>query len=125
MMKKKRQRTPATSPDPKTLGGRIARLRQACGLTQAELAEQLGTSQTIVSEFEHDRRRLHAEMVVRVARALKVSTDELLGVKATKPGNGALSLKLTRRLKKIEDLPPSQQKTLLLTIDTFLKGAGQ
>jgi hypothetical protein len=33
------------------------------------------------------------------------------------------SLKTLRRLKKIEELPPSQQKALFKTIDNFLKGA--
>jgi hypothetical protein len=37
-------------------------------------------------------------------------------------GNG-FSLKLVRRMQIIEALPPSQQKFLLRTIDTFLKGA--
>jgi hypothetical protein len=51
-------------------------------------------------------------------------TDEILGTKTSKKnGDGKLSLRLLRRLKRIEDLPPSQQKTLLKTIDTFLKAA--
>lgn len=62
-------------------------------------------------------------MVIRFAKVLEVTTDELLGVKASKDNGNRLSLKLLRRAKKIETLPPSQQKTLLKTIDTFLKGA--
>jgi len=62
-------------------------------------------------------------MVIRFARVLEVTTDELLGVKASKDNGNRLSLKLLQRTKKIETLPPSQQKTLLKTIDTFLKGA--
>jgi hypothetical protein len=38
-------------------------------------------------------------------------------------GNGALSLKLTRRLHRIEALPPARQKLVLQTLDTLLKGA--
>ena len=66
-------------------------------------------------------------MVIRVAQALEVTTDELLGLNGAKKNadNGKLSLRLLRRSKKIEELPPSQQKTLLKTIDTFLKGAGK
>jgi hypothetical protein len=33
------------------------------------------------------------------------------------------SLRLLRRTKRIAELPSSQQKTLLKTIDTFLKAA--
>jgi len=42
-----------------------------------------------------------------------------------KNGDAKLSLRLLRRVKRIEDLPQSQQKTLLKTIDTFLKAAGR
>lgn len=33
------------------------------------------------------------------------------------------NLKIQKRMKKIDELPESQQKALLRTIDTFLKGA--
>lgn len=62
-------------------------------------------------------------MVIRFAQALEVTTDELLGIRTAKENGRKSSLKLVRRLKRIEELPPAQQKTLLKTIDTFLKGA--
>jgi hypothetical protein len=43
-------------------------------------------------------------MVIRVAKAPGVSSDELLGIKPART-NGGLSLKITRRLIGIEDLP--------------------
>ncbi len=108
-----------------TLGQRLAHLRKSRGLTQTELAEQLGTSQTIVSDYEHDQRRLHADMIVRVAQILGASTDEVLGTKILKKSNNTLSLKLTRRMQKIEALPPAKQKNLLQTVDALLKAAGK
>lgn len=107
-----------------TLGQRIARLRKARGLTQSQLAEAVEMTQTMISEYELDRRRLHAEMVTKVATALKVSTDELLGMKAAKKANSEFDLKLVRRMQKIAQLPPAKQKMLLHTIDTLLKGTG-
>ena len=60
--------------------------------------------------------------------ALEVSADELLGLsQETGPKNPAtkkLSLKLVRRLQKMEQLPSSKQKALLQTIDGFLRGEG-
>lgn len=105
-----------------TLGQRIARLRKAQGLTQIQLAEQVGMIQTMISEYELDRRRLHADMIVNMANALKVSTDELLGFSPGKKSSDQFGLKLIRRMQKIADLPPTKQKTLLHTIDTLLKG---
>jgi hypothetical protein len=51
-----------------------------------------------------------------------VSSDELLGLNGAKKNGEKLSLKLLRRSKRIETLPQPQQKTLLKTIDTLLKG---
>ncbi|MCP4671359.1 MAG: hypothetical protein GY857_08625 [Desulfobacula sp.] len=62
-------------------------------------------------------------MIVRFTVALDVSADELLGLRRSKKIMDKPNLKLTRRMKDIESLPPSQQKVLLKTIDTFLKGA--
>ena len=62
-------------------------------------------------------------MVVRFAAALEITTDELLQPQAEpnalrrKP-----SLRVLRRLERIEKLPQHQQNTLLKTIDGFLKG---
>ena len=67
--------------------------------------------------------KLSAEMAIHVARALRVSADELLGLKTAKGnGQGQLSLKLTRRMLRIDQLPASEQQLLLKTIDRFLKG---
>ena len=58
-------------------------------------------------------------------RRLIFSTDELLGLKNPKSDTKKTSLKLQRRINKIEALPLSEQKVLLRTIDTFLKGAAR
>jgi transcriptional regulator with XRE-family HTH domain len=107
-----------------TLGQRLARLRKARGLTQTQLAGKLDLIQAMISDYESDRRRMHAELIVRVARALEVSADELLGMKPSRSSAAAgLSLKFTRRLLKIETLSPVRQKALLQTIDMFVRDA--
>jgi transcriptional regulator with XRE-family HTH domain len=103
-----------------SFGRRLARLRKAAGLSQLELAQHLGVAQTLVSEYEHDRRRVHGQRLSGIARRLHVSVDELLGHKPSKT-NGTLSLKLVRRLKGIEELPPTKQKALLQLVDAFLR----
>lgn len=112
-----------------SIGERIARLRKARGLTQIQLAATLGITQGLLSSYECDRLRLNAEMTIHFANVLKVSSDELLGMKpakkkiAAQSENGELSLKLVRRLKGIEQLPPGKQKALLSMIDSVLKSA--
>jgi transcriptional regulator with XRE-family HTH domain len=107
-----------------TIEQRLTRLRKERGYTQIQLAERTGIVQTLITDYERDKLRLHVGMVIRFAQALEVSSDELLGLNGTrKLSEGKASLRLLRRSKKIEELPSSQQKTLLKTIDTFLKGA--
>ena len=105
------------------LGQRIARLRKEKGLTQVEVARKAGLSQVLVSDYERGRLRPNPDTIVKLAQILLVTTDELLGVKDSLTTGNKLSLKTIRRLKRIENLPASQQKTLFKTIDTFLKGA--
>lgn len=111
-------------PADESIGRRIARIRKARGLTQAELAERIDTIQAMVSDYESDRRRLYAQVLVRIAQALSVSVDELLGTRAGKAGSGnAISLRLSRRMQKLDALPRTRQKFVLQTLDALLKSA--
>jgi len=124
-MPKKSKPAPATADD-ETLGQRLARIRKERGVTQVELAERTGLIQVVVSDYERGRLRLPAEMAVRFAEALGVTTDELLRPNrkdsAAKSGKQP-SLKLVRRMEQIESLPLYQQRALLTTIDTFIAAA--
>jgi hypothetical protein len=81
-------------------------------------------SLVFISDYERDRLRMNPDMVLRFAAALEITTDGLLQPNGGKPPlRHRPSLRVLRRLEKIEKLPPHQQSTLLKTIDTFLKGA--
>lgn len=114
----------AKSPNPETLGARIARLRRDKGLTQVELAERLQVSQPVVSDYENDVIRLPADVLAQIARILATSTDELLGIKTTPAAAGAASpiknRRLYRRMQQIEQLPRRDQDALLRTIEAFI-----
>jgi len=107
-----------------TIGQRLAGIRKERGYTQVELAKKIGIIQTLVSDYETDRLRLSAEMAVRFALALGVSTDELLHPKtAKKKSTKKPSLKVMRRMEEIEKLPPRQQTFVLSALDSILRGA--
>jgi transcriptional regulator with XRE-family HTH domain len=112
-----------TSPGSQELGKRIAAIRKRRGITQVQLAQIIGIGQTLISSYEVGRITLSAEMLFRLAKALKVSSDEILGVGNGKSDVEGPSLRIVKRLKKIERLPPSQQKALLTNIDMFLKAS--
>ena len=102
-------------------GERIAAMRKARGLTQNELAERIGIIQSLISDYESGRRRLYAEMLIRIAQALNASVDELLGLKAARVNeDNVVSLKVSRRMQQIDALPRVKQKALLSTIDSVL-----
>ncbi len=122
MPKASKLRLTPLPPSDETPGQRLARIRRERGFTQIELAEKTGLVQTLVSDYERGKLRLNADMILRFATALEVSTDALLQpagpVESKKP-----SRRVLRRLEQIESLPSAQQVALLRTIDTFLEGA--
>ena len=62
-----------------TLGQRIVFLRDEIGLSQKGLAEQIGITPTRLNYWEKDKRQPDNEYLVKIANALFVSTDYLLG----------------------------------------------
>ncbi len=105
-----------------SLGERLARLRKERGFTQKELAAKTGLIQALISDYERGKLRLNADMILRFATALEITTDELLQPGGPKSARKP-SRKVLRRLEQIESLPSPQQIVLLKTIDTFLENA--
>lgn len=106
------------------IGERITRCRKDRGLTQKELAERLGVSQPVVSDYENDVIRIPADVVIQLAAILKVSADELLGLKGSDTAKGIQNRRLNRRLLAIEKLDKRDQEALLRTIDAFVSKVG-
>jgi transcriptional regulator with XRE-family HTH domain len=61
------------------LGATIRGRRAALGMEQTDLAEAIGSTPRQVSRWENDTQEPTASNVRKIARALGVSTDELLG----------------------------------------------
>ncbi len=102
-------------------GARIAQFRKDKGMTQKVLAERLGVSQPVVSDYETGVIRLPADVVVEIAKLLAVTTDEILGLKAeARSASGLKNRRLSRRLRAIDALPKRDQEALLRTIDAFI-----
>jgi transcriptional regulator with XRE-family HTH domain len=123
MPRKSKLKLPPLNLVDETLGQRLARLRKERGYTQAELADKMGIIRELVSDYERGKIRPHYEMVIRFALALEVTSDELLGIKPAKTNTNKPSLKILRRMKKIETLPFQRQNNILKAIDMLVKGA--
>ena len=103
-------------------------IRKAQGFTQKQLTEKMGIKRSLVTDYKTSHLRLNGEVIVRFALALGVSADLILGLSDSAALAQHPDLKVTRRLREIEGLPQHQKKSLLLTIDAYLKanhGRGQ
>ncbi|MBI5494607.1 MAG: helix-turn-helix transcriptional regulator [Deltaproteobacteria bacterium] len=63
-------------------GTRLRQAREACQFTQAELAERAALATEAYGRLERGLALPRVETLIRLARALGVSTDALLGVDA-------------------------------------------
>lgn len=105
-----------------TTGERLAKIRITKGLSQRELAAQLGIGHTLISDYERGRLRLHDDIIIKLAQALGVSSDTILGITPISTADDGVNLRIMRRVKRIEQLSEFKQKTVLRMIDGYVKG---
>ena len=114
----------------KELGTRIAQARKDHGLTQNELAEQLGVAQQTLAHYEVGRARMPASMLPTVAKLLTLSLDELMGqpvpraARATagksSSGKRGPASRLEQQIQAVAQLPKTKQQFVSQMLDTVL-----
>lgn len=105
----------------KDVGARLRRVREARDISQVELAKRLGVTQSNVSEMERGIRSVTSDLAVKLARTLRVSVDEILvGGNHTAEKTPLASVKLLRRVQRIEKLPEARQRVVLKVIDALI-----
>jgi transcriptional regulator with XRE-family HTH domain len=111
----------ATEEGTSEIGERLARLRKDKGISQIEMAELLGVSQPVVSDYERGVLRIHGELIIQLAKILRVSADEILGLEKPAPTRrGPADSAIVRRLRDIDHLTKRDRDALARTIDAFL-----
>ena len=65
-------------------GSKLKELRAQNGLTQKQLADQLGITKSVVSFYERQERTPSPEVLRKMAAIYRVSTDFLLDIDRTK-----------------------------------------
>ena len=70
-----------------TIGTRIARLREANGLSQSDLAKRMNISRTGVRSWECGENCPATDNLISLAKIFHVSTDYLLDINADKTVN--------------------------------------
>ena len=112
----------ATSKQPveEGFGERLARLRKARGYTQTELGEILDLSQRMMTYYEREEGRPPAHLLGRMAEALGVSVEEVLGLKPVADKPAPRNTRLWRKLREIEKLPASDRRAVIKLVDGLL-----
>ncbi|MGN0512753.1 MAG: helix-turn-helix domain-containing protein [Lachnospiraceae bacterium] len=62
------------------IGIKLKQARQEAGVTQTELAEQLGVHQKDISRWENGERTPALETFAKICRILEVSADDMLEI---------------------------------------------
>lgn len=61
-----------------TISMRIKKLREENGLTQQAVANYLNVKQNTYSQYENEKRQLSIDVLIKLAKFYKVSTDYIL-----------------------------------------------
>ena len=62
-------------------GQAIRKLREEAGLTQTQLADIVGTTQSMIGKYERGELDFSLTRLVEIARALEITPDKILGFK--------------------------------------------
>ncbi len=117
----------------KKIGSRIRALREQRGLSQSQLARSIDTVPQSMWQIETGVRGVTIQQLIKLARALDASMDDILGegkrARALAPLPSS-SRRLARRMRQIQVLPAEHQDAVIQMIDAYLKthrgnGAGR
>lgn len=90
-----------------SIGNRIAKFRKAKGMTQEDLANQLGVSSQAVSKWENDASCPDISLLSQLCKVLGVTTDELLTGKNDEV-----------KLVPVEQRKPLEKLTMRIKVDS-------
>jgi transcriptional regulator with XRE-family HTH domain len=94
--------------------------RQRRAMTQAKLGQAVGVSNRVIAYYEGDEAQPPGAMLVDLATTLKVTSDELLGIKPIKEKASPKKARLLKRLEKVDELPPADQRAVLKFVDALV-----
>jgi transcriptional regulator with XRE-family HTH domain len=118
-----KEKMPRRKKEDSSFGPRLSAIRKARGLTQVQLAQATGSTQRAISYYENDDGIPPASAVIALAKALKVSTDELLGLKPPKierANDTAEARRLWKRFQMMAELPEKDQRAVIRLINSLV-----
>jgi transcriptional regulator with XRE-family HTH domain len=98
----------------------LHQLREQAGLSQAQVAEQLGISTRAYAFWEREQVALKADQLAALADILHVSADFLVGRKEPKQRGTGPAGKMRQLFEAASRLPRSQQQKVTAVLEPFV-----
>jgi transcriptional regulator with XRE-family HTH domain len=104
----------------------LVTLRTLKGVSQKDLASMTGISPRMIAHYEKHVSHPSLEKIEIIARALKVSVTELLGIDSKINRNNdaeflsSVNIRTLKQFKKILQLSPTDRSTIYKMVDSFL-----
>lgn len=106
-----------------SFGQRLVAFRKARGMTQVRLAEAIGSTQRAVSYYETDAGHPPVLVIADLARALGVTTDELLGAESERRAfaiDPPDTQRAWRQFQQVLSLPEKDRRAVLRLINSLV-----
>jgi transcriptional regulator with XRE-family HTH domain len=101
-------------------GARLAALRRATGLTQAELAEHVGEVQPNIAYWEQSDKPPRSDVLPKLAKVLGVSVEDLLSADVLpEPKHGPVG-RMQKLFAEVSRLPRRQQDKVVEFVEAFV-----
>jgi transcriptional regulator with XRE-family HTH domain len=109
------------SKEPRTeFGQRLLAAREAAGLSQAQVAGQLGITQKAYAVWERYPVALRPKQIEKVASILRVSVEYLFGGDSSKSRGKGPAGKLRQVFERASQLPRHQQNKVAEFVEAFV-----
>jgi len=100
-------------------GNRLKTVREEKGLKREEVATIIGTSAAIIGRYERNERTPSIDIAKKIAEALDVSLDYLVGETSVL----LKDRKMIYRLEILQKVKPAYKERILYMLDVMLKDA--
>lgn len=102
-----------------TFGQKLALCRKEQKLSQAQLGKRSGINGDIIGKYERNEMKPSIETARKLADALELSLDYLVGDRDLK----VVDHKTLQRLEDIDKLPETDKQNIFYTLDNLIKAA--
>ncbi len=99
-----------------TFGIRLAELRKTNKISQDKLAKSIGVHGAVIGRYERDEVKPSIEMAVKIANALNVSLDYLVG-----NTDLILDKDIINKIQEIQKLDDKNKEHLFALMNAFLR----